>query len=223
MSLNELKSISNSAASAAYTKFINTRSSAVIPDSHLRRQLYGPLNESVLKIQGGAKPYLADIDAGLKIHTILDEKEIGLTVAADPGFWRYLSIEVLPDVVFRRWGDSPDHYWQKNRRIWFRSLWWYVHLSWQGSEESTRKILESLTTDEILNLVERSGRSGYRINLYREIMRQLPRYREMNTRTDLFRRVMKLNTARILSIEPALSKGGIEGYVTRLYEYFSKR
>ena len=36
----------------------------------------------------------------------------------------------------------------------------------------------------------------------------------------LFRRVLKLNTARLNMIEPSLVDGGIEAYVTDLYEYF---
>lgn len=36
----------------------------------------------------------------------------------------------------------------------------------------------------------------------------------------LFRRVLKLNTARLNMIEPNLVEGGIETYVTDLYNYF---
>jgi len=38
-----------------------------------------------------------------------------------------------------------------------------------------------------------------------------------NTNNKEFRKVMKLNTARLMTTEPELAEGGIEGYVKRLY------
>ena len=86
-----------------------------------------------------------------------------LRAAANDDFWRYLSIKVIPDVVAERWGyENESHYWSKPARIWLRSIWWYVHLSWQGDMQTTAKVLEAscFTTDSILNLEERTGRKG---------------------------------------------------------------
>ena len=40
---------------------------------------------------------------------------------------------------------------------------------------------------------------------------------------DLFRRVLKLNTARLLTISPELVEGGLQGYVSDLFETVQNR
>lgn len=108
-------------------------------------------------------------------------------------------------------------------------IWWYVHLSWQGDMQTTAKVLETpcFTTDSILNLEERTGRKGTFINVYRYIMyyyshipqQVLDEYNK-NTETqqdDLFRIVMKLNTAKVMVVDPALYLGGEKEYVRSLF------
>lgn len=86
--------------------------------------------------------------------------------------------------------------------------------------QTTAKVLETpcFTTDSILNLEERTGRKGTFINVYRYIMyyyshipqQVLDEYNK-NTETqqdDLFRIVMKLNTAKVMVVDPALYLGG---------------
>ncbi len=105
----------------------------------------------------------------------------------------------------------------------------YVHLSWQGDMQTTAKVLETpcFTTDSILNLEERTGRKGTFINVYRYIMyyyshipqQVLDEYNK-NTETqqdDLFRIVMKLNTAKVMVVAPALYLGGEKEYVRSLF------
>ena len=83
------------------------------------------------------------------------------------------------------------------------------------------------TTDSILNLEERTGRKGTFINVYRYIMyyyshiqqQVLDEYNK-NTKTqqdDLFRIVMKLNTAKVMVVDPALYLGGEKEYVRSLF------
>ena len=70
-------------------------------------------------------------------------------------------------------------------------------------------------TDTILQLVDRCGRSGYRIDLYREIMR----YKSKNkVNGEKFRKVLILNNARVKVIDPYLVNGGLEKYVEDLYK-----
>ena len=131
----------------------------------------------------------------------------------------------------QRWGkDNEDHYWSKPTRIWFRSIWWYVHLAWQGDYESTRRVLETpfFTTDTILNFEERNGRKGTCVDAYRAIIKHystipdsiVKQYgsRKKGNSDDLFRVVMKLNTAKMMVMEPALCKGGVDGYARELFE-----
>lgn len=159
--------------------------------------------------------YKFDLLYGIEIYKILNT-DIGFNnrVATSDDTWRYLSVKVIPDIVHSRWGWSDDRYFAKTRRIWLKSIWWYIHLSWRGNAENTYEILESNTTDTILNLVERPG-LGYYIEVYRELMNQYNEYEDSSR--ELFRAVLKLNTAKLITTSPELVEGGIEEYVNSLF------
>ena len=182
----------------------------------------------------GRQDYYKDVTFGIKLYKYMArQKWFNLRVASDVGFWRYLSLVVIPDIVAKRWSfDNEDHYWKKPTRIWLRSIWWYIHLSWQNGSNETKEMLLSpmFSTDTILNLVERSGRDGMNIEVYKMIMKKyslqnqetLQKFKESSKKgDDLFRAVMRLNTARILVFEPSFCDGGIEGYVTGLFNAFT--
>ena len=182
----------------------------------IRRQLlavvsvYDPTARSNL-----SGPGAYDMKVGLALYQVLGEAGMDIRTAADDGWWRYLSLRVLPDLVKGRWDSAPPvRYWKGRSRIWLRALWWTVHLTWQGSEESTRKVLESVTTDTVVQLVERPGKGGFRIDLTRLIfsMRWLRKPSQ-----DQFRAIMKLNTAQIVLKEPVFCEGGLFGYVDALF------
>ncbi len=169
--------------------------------------------------------YQLDLLFGIKLYSTLNEK-YGMNVryAATDGIWRYISVCVVPDLVEKRYGlEHPDRFWKKPKRLWLRVLWWYIYLSWQGSEEETYNVLKDNSTDEILQLVDRCGRGGYRVDLCRTLMRKNseldPGERRKN---QIFRKMLVLNTARVQVLEPELSSGGNKGYVDSLYEYFQK-
>jgi hypothetical protein len=166
--------------------------------------------------------YLMDVNIGLKLYELLNVDESGLRTFSDDSFWSYLSLIVLPDLVFMRWGGNPDRFWKPGKRIWLKTVWWYVHLSWQSTEEKTRKIIESKfrSTDTIVSLVERSGDHGYRTELYRKIMAVSAK--KMLTQ-EQFRALMVLNTARLAVVEPELMDGGIDAYVEEIVEIIRKK
>ena len=187
---------------------------------------YKKINEqrSMSKTSAKGQEYDIDLLFGLDLYdyfrnnqNIIKERE-----ASDDGIWRYLSIKVVPDIVFDRWGFNPGRYWRDTRRIWLKVLWWYIHLSWQGSRDATKIVLKMNTTDEIVQLVERSGPSGYRVDLCRQIMKAYGDLDENTKKTNpqILRRIMKLNTARLKVIQPALLQEGEEEYVTELFRYF---
>ena len=165
--------------------------------------------------------YIIDIELGLFMYNYFKQK-IDMRIASSDDFWMHLSVEIIPDIVARRWGlSNEDHFWKMSRRIWLKQIWWYVHLTWNNSIEETRSILmtKNMNTDIILNLVERSGRKGYFIDVQRLIVKyysNLP-YQYEEAARNVFRKVMILNTAKSLTIEPSLCTGGIEGYVKKLY------
>ncbi|KAB8125583.1 hypothetical protein F9U64_22380 [Gracilibacillus oryzae] len=177
------------------------------------------LNENQSEIKN-RKDYFYDLKFGLELYHILNEEyNFSERNASDDEVWIYLSIRVVPDLVYKRWGLTESRFYKQSRRIWLRTLWWYIHLSWAGSKEETYNRLKSFTTDEVVQLVERSGPRGYRIDLTREIMKQFSFAYENSDRL-LFRRIMKVNTARLKVIEPSLALGGLAQYVKELIDYF---
>ncbi|MCE7782319.1 DUF6339 family protein [Staphylococcus xylosus] len=160
--------------------------------------------------------YNFDLVFGIKLYKLLNsEKSFTNRVAVNDDVWRYLSIKVVPDIVHARWDFNESHFYRDTRRIWLKTIWWYIHLSWQGNEVDTFEVLKNNSTDTIMQLVDRSG-IGYNVELYREIMKQYKNYEDKDRM--LFRRLLILNVARILTVSPNLVEGGIEGYVKDLYK-----
>ena len=163
--------------------------------------------------------YSTDLRFALGIYHIFTE-EYGMTAieASDDGIWRYIQMDLVPGMIYNRWPGkddrriNDDRQWKNTRRIWLKTLWFYIHLSWQGSLEETRAILSNNVSNDISQLVERSG-SGYRLDLYREIMKQ---YAYANCRGELGR-ILKLNVAWCGTVEPLLS-GNLEKYVSSLFD-----
>lgn len=176
--------------------------------------------------KSGNCAYRIDLYFGLGMYQLLNQKYgMNVRLASSPGVWRYISMVIAPDVIEMRYDVShPDRYWKKAKRLWFRVLWWYIYLSWQGSTEKTEEVLRNNTTDEILQLVDRAGKGGYRVDLYREIMKVNGQSDRVSwTKNKMFRKIMVLNTARVQVMEPALVDGGEKGYVSDLCEYFEGR
>ncbi|WPP01159.1 hypothetical protein SFA35_07315 [Pseudomonas sp. HR96] len=182
----------------------------------IRRQLFAvvSLYDSIKK-DTASGPGAYDIRVGLALYQVLADAGISIRTAADDGWWRFLSLRVLPDLVKSRWdGAPPVRFWKGRSRIWLRAMWWTVHLTWQGNQENTRRVLESVTTDTVVQLVERPGKGGFRIELTRLIF-SMRQHRKPSQ--DQFRAIMKLNTAQIVLKEPAFCDGGLHGYVDALF------
>ncbi|MDN5485042.1 MAG: hypothetical protein L0G18_15475 [Pseudomonas sp.] len=198
------------------------KSDVFLPDmssptmDEIRRQFLAivPLYDATAR-SNASGPGAYDMKVGLALYRVLSEAGMDIRTAADDGWWLFLSVRVLPDLVRSRWDIAPPvRYWKGRSRIWLRAMWWTVHLTWQGSEESTRKVLESVTTDTVVQLVERPGKGGFRIDLTRLIFK-MRRLRKPSQ--DQFRAIMKLNTAQIVLKEPLFCEGGLFGYVDALF------
>ncbi|WP_273834177.1 DUF6339 family protein [Guptibacillus sedimenti] len=166
------------------------------------------------------REYITDLNFGVNMFVLLKEKyNFTPREASNSEIWNYISMKVIPDIIYERWGYNEGRFFSRSNRTWLKTMWWYIYLSWIDNQQETYNILKDFTTDEIVQLVERSGPHGYRMPLTREIMRQFSTLDESSKRK-LFRKVMKLNTARVKSVEPALIPGGYEKYVKELIEYF---
>ena len=172
----------------------------------------------------GFKDYKLDYRFSLLFYDYFRRKEwMNDRIAADYEFWRYIALKVMPDLVFDRFGaDDDKHYYAKGLRIWPYTLYWYAHLSWQGDVESTDKILSSsrCCSDTILNLVERPGRNGTYISLYRRIMYYFVNISSTKPvdNIKLFRSIMKLALAKPQVIDPDLCVGGASDYAKEIVQ-----
>ncbi len=173
------------------------------------------------KIQG----YKYDLLFGLELYEVLTsevEFKISLREASNPEFWIYLSVVGIPDIISERWeGHNSTRFYSQNTRNWLYTLWWYIHLSWQGSIADTKKIIEKNSTDTILNLVERTSPKGYNIKLYRTLMHEYSKINKASIKNkgrDIFRTIQVTNTSLIQTIEPSLFKGGEITYVKKLFK-----
>lgn len=187
------------------------------------------------------KEYFTDLKFGIYLYSILKKYGFSVRMASNDQVWMYLCVKVFPDIVHSRYPGAKvktengveqrnineERFWKTRRRIYLKVLWWYIYLSMQTKEDGTEDlektfiILSGNSTDEIVQIVERSGPAGYRIDVYRELMRF---YAENRDKYDnkIFRQVMVLNTAKTQIVEPLLMTGGIETYVRELFEYFKK-
>lgn len=179
--------------------------------------------------RSGYKDYKLDYRFSLIFYDFFHRKEwLTDRIAADYDFWSYIALIVIPDLVFDRFGAEDDkHYYAKGLRIWPYTLYWYAHLSWQGDIKSTEIILSSsrCCSDTILNLVERPGRNGTYIDLYRNIMFYFVNCNPSKNvdSIKLFRSIMKLTLAKPLVIDPDLYSGGTRAYANEIVkECFDK-
>ena len=179
-----------------------------------------------LEETGGKMNYLLDLRVGLKLYSLLPVgKDFSVVQANDDDIWRYISVKVMPDITYLRYPDpekavaeasgrlNHKRFYAATRRIWLKTLWWYVFLSWQGNEAMTFEVLKDNSVDNINKLIETPGR-GYRLELYRAMMAEYYKTRPHTSKE--FASVTKMNNAKCVLIEPALTAGGEKGYVQRL-------
>lgn len=175
--------------------------------------------------------YEIDVRVGLCLYAYLNTKNGFTTVLAnDDDIWRYLSCKVFPDITSLRYPPSKTdrneghrvntkRFYLHTRRIWVKTLWWYIHLSWQGTEASTYRVLKDFGTDTISDFIERPGK-GYRLPLYRAMMKEYSMVKDKSS--NLFNRIQKQNLVNCRNVEPALTEGAEAGYVKRLIEQSGK-
>lgn len=165
--------------------------------------------------------------------------------ANDDDIWRYISVCVMPDLTFIRYPNLnedvkiireyiPDlsyaigiktekdsirikkkRFYSHTRRIWLKTLWWYIHLGWQGTSEDTYEVLKNNGTNIISHFIERPGR-GYREQLFRCMLYAYSLLPEQ--KDSIFRAAAKLNLAKCVSMEPALAEGGEVKYSQMLFD-----
>lgn len=148
------------------------------------------------------KDYEYDLNLAIKIYDYFNsENWFNETIASNYDFWRYICVKVVPDIIYKRHGKVESYYFEKNVRMYIPTLWWYIHMTYQGDINKTYNSLKNFNTDYILQLVERPGRDGTYLLITRTIIMkisQLPK-EELNKTigsANLFRRIMIQHTAK---------------------------
>ena len=171
---------------------------------------------------GGKMNYLLDLRVGIKLYQLMPlGKNFTVIQANDDDIWRYISVKVMPDITYLRYPNpekgsiriNQKRFYSHTRRIWLKTLWWYIHLSWQGDESKTFEVLRDNGVDNINKLIETPGR-GYRIPLFRSMM--LEYHKTSPHKVKDFAAFTKLNNAKCVSVEPALTSGGVAVYAQKL-------
>lgn len=186
-----------------------------------RNELLSVFNTTLAETDGKMN-YLLDLRVGIKLYSLMPlGKNLTVIQANDDDIWRYISVKVMPDITYLRYPNpekgsiriNQKRFYSHTRRIWLKTLWWYVHLSWQGTEEATFNALKDNGVDNINKLIETPGR-GYRISLFRSMI--LAYHNTAPHRVKDFAAFTKLNNAKCVSIEPELTSGGVRIYAQNL-------
>lgn len=193
-------------------------------DQRLRGRIANVYEES-FGDSGDINSYPKNLNFALKLYDVtVNEFDMTPAIASDDDVWRYIQIRLVPHLVYKRWNEASGkrindvRFWKDTRRMWLKSLWWYIHLSLQnGDLEKTRCILANNNADDISQLLDRPG-SGYRVESCRAIMRRYGRCPDHGKH--LLRNVLKLNVVRCVTLEPLLVETGIDEYVDELFRYF---
>jgi hypothetical protein len=164
--------------------------------------------------------FAVDAELGFLLHKRFPVAGIGYRTAGDDGFWRYLAVRVLPDAVRARYGPTPKYFWKSRVHIWPRRMWWFIHLTWQGSEDATRAVVSRMSTDFVASLVERPGRAGFRVEASRALISRL-KGQDSFSQHD-FRLLMKCNTAFLRTVEPSLVPRGEAGGASVVFRAFRR-
>lgn len=170
-----------------------------------------------------SSPYKFDLMFGIELYDYFQMfDDFTETLASNYDFWRYLSLKVVPEIIIKRHGLVSEYFYSKNVRIYLSALWWYIHLCWQGTKERTIECLNDLSTDYILQLTERPGKTGVYLEITRKIMRKIHQLtpKERNKKIGgavLFRRIMILNHTMIENYN-LLMESNEDEYVNLLFE-----
>lgn len=166
--------------------------------------------------------YEIDLDLSIKIYDYFCDLGMTPTDASKDGIWRYIQMKVVPDMIFRRWklkdgSLRDDRFWKQSWRLYLKILWWYVHLSYNVNLDETRAILQNNTSNDISQLVERTG-EGYRIEYSREIMRRYGLLPKEKHGKDTLSHILMMNNILCTKIDPELRGESVEEYVDGLFK-----
>lgn len=219
-----------------YNNFIDTNKpidSSKLSKEHLEIREFFNQKYNELKLNTNDN-YNLDLELGLSFYTFINSKKyFNNLYACDYDFRRTIAVFDIPNIIADRFGldkGSEAHFYSKGTRVYPFALYRYIHLSRQGDVSSTREVLKGNTTDEIMQVVERPGKEGVNISLYRQIMKEYSnkKYNELKKKIKkmpnatsnftLFRMILIRHTEKSLIFCPETFPGGIENYIKMLFD-----
>lgn len=164
--------------------------------------------------------YQRDIDIGLALYKFFenDFREFSTWEANDRHMWSYLSLKIVPDIIFRRGGKTmpiPNLYYKRPSRMYLRKLWWFIHLSLVKDRRTdkcdvveTRLLLGHLREQDANELMDRSS-GGFHVEFSRIMMNLYSKYCKNNKvegtpREDFFRALIREHHLRMQITSPEL-------------------
>jgi|SRR5690554_2708308 len=192
-------------------------------DKEIRRKIVSIFQQA--KTDVSMNTYAFDLEVSKGIYEYFQKLEWFTKLAeSDYDFWKYIAIRIMPDLIYERHGDIAEYYYKKNVRIYPFRLYWYFHLSFNEDIHSTYSMLKKpvFSTDTILQIVERPGKSGLDLDTFRTIIRKYSKFEtkyyvnKNDVKFEILRSIMILNTAKNVTIFPSMYQDGIEGYVDLL-------
>ena len=167
--------------------------------------------------------YRIDLTVGLSLYDFLRENGFNQIYSETDEWWRFVSIKLCPDLTYMRYPRDEKtgvrinrkRFFDHTRRIWLKTLWWYVHLGWQGDVDTTKRVLEKLGTDAISQMIERPGRA-YRPDVFRVLAAKRAEEADWCD-AKAFQKVMARHSIFNGSFEPSLYEKGIVGYANRIF------
>lgn len=216
-----IQKYTRSKAAVKHDEYINTKNLIELPIQ------YDDLRKKMILIHEKHKNYKTydyDYRFALDLYELLNSLEwFNSSLASDYDFWRFVCVSVAPNIIeYRHDIAKTEYYYSKNVRMYFPTMYWYIHLCFNNDIETTRHIVEQNNSDTILNLIERPGRKGLNEVLQRKIMYyywiiiKSKRYNKAELML-IFRKVMVLNLSKLQNVEPVACVEGIDGYVRKLY------
>lgn len=184
----------------------------------------------------GKSPYQQDLLYGRELFRVLSNASwFNWGVATNDDFWRFLSVCAIPNVVFDRFANEKnetigtdalkEHFYAKHGRIYPFSLYWIYRICDQGSLEKTYEFLSKpcFGTDMILNVAERMGPKGFRVDVYREILQRFADLRHeeysksIGAPNQILRSLLVQHGVKNAVFIPESHEGGVEGYIEELF------
>lgn len=130
---------------------------------------------------------------------LFTEMNITPSVAATLPMWYFINIILVPDILYWRWGDSPERYYRQTRRVYASRAWWTYYLF--SDSENYKKKFEAITEKTLSDLFERTNSRGLtnniaNISLWFDELTENTLFKETEKQS-IFRKVLVLYNAKL--------------------------